>query len=164
MAPQPTKPPQENNPAQPLGWLKPLPAKLKAINSELESNTDIGRWEVECRTHSGKWRRGKEPFLTAELSCQGCGNELSPQRWTLIKDKRGILTSQSRGEGGFQSWYLGQRAALKTELPHLAGGGADLSDLQLKNAPAAVCWKQLWPHCLRWQSYLTSQLKLILWT
>jgi hypothetical protein len=33
---------------------------------------------------------------------------------------------------------LGQRAAFKTELPHLAGGGGDQTELQLKGNTAAT--------------------------
>jgi hypothetical protein len=37
---------------------------------------------------------------------------------------------------------MGQRAALKTEFPHLAGGGADQTELQLKGSAAANWRKQ----------------------
>jgi hypothetical protein len=50
-------------------------------------------------------------------------------------------------------------------LPHLARGGANQTELQLKDNTAAAWWKQqLWPPCMSWQNYLTSQLQLILWT
>jgi hypothetical protein len=37
---------------------------------------------------------------------------------------------------------MGQRAAFKSELPHLAGGGADQIELQLKHNTAAAWLKQ----------------------
>jgi hypothetical protein len=74
-------------------------------------------------------------------------------------------TSQSGAGGGSWSWSLQQSTAFKTELPHFAGEGADQTELQLKCNTAAACWKQqLWPPCMSWQSYFTSQFQLFLWT
>jgi hypothetical protein len=55
-----------------------------------------------------------------------------------IKAKRGKLTFQSRAGDETQRLSLGQRAAFKTEVPHLAGKGADQTKLQL-NTTATAC-------------------------
>jgi hypothetical protein len=50
----------------------------------------------------------------------------------------------------------------KTEL----WGGADQIELVLKGNTASAWWKQqqLWPPCMNWQTYITSQLQLTLGT
>jgi hypothetical protein len=110
--------------------------------------------------------------LSAELSRVGLGVELSMpiSQWCTIKQWRLRMGAgrqaylPSQGKGGSQSWSLGQRAAFTTELPHLAGGGADQTEMQLKGNTAATCRKQLWPPCMSRQPNLTSQLQLTLWT
>jgi hypothetical protein len=70
----------------------------------------------------------------------------------------------NRAGGGFWSWSLGQRAAFKSEFPHLAGGATNQTQLLLKDNTAVPWWKQqLWPPCMSWLSYLTSQFPLLLW-
>jgi hypothetical protein len=60
---------------------------------------------------------------------------------------------------------LGHRAVFKTKLTHLVGGGADKTELQLKNNTAAIWWKQqLWPPCVIWHNYFTPQFQLNWWT
>jgi hypothetical protein len=60
---------------------------------------------------------------------------------------------------------LGHRAVSKTKLPHLAGGGSDKTELQLKDNTAGSWWKQqLWPPCVTWHNYFTSQFQKNWWT
>jgi hypothetical protein len=95
---------------------------------------------------------------------------LAPSRdWEKQKGWVGVgATGQSPKAGQVVdpgSDLLEQKTVFKTELPHLARGGANQTELQLKDNTAAAWWKQqLWPPCMSWQNYLTSQLQLILWT
>jgi hypothetical protein len=151
-------------------------------------------WGVEHWTCPGEWGRDKEVIshcwtvrgvarnqaFSTELSvtyykaakAEG-GNRLNcleepsaPRRYRERHKgcKSRATNSQSRAGGRSQNWSLEQRAAFKTELPHLAKGGAEQTELQLKNNTVVTCWKQSCPPCMSWQSYLTSQLQLILWT
>jgi hypothetical protein len=52
-----------------------------------------------------------------------------------------MVTSQTPKAGQVvdpRADLVGQRATFKTELPHLAGGGADKTELQLKGNEAAT--------------------------
>jgi hypothetical protein len=66
-------PPLENNPVQPLGRLNPPKTKLKAINSEMQSSTNIRGGDG---TLHPLWTRGSQS-LTAELSWVLQGTKLS---------------------------------------------------------------------------------------
>jgi hypothetical protein len=60
---------------------------------------------------------------------------------------------------------LGHKAVFKTKLPYLAGGGVNKTELQLKDNTAASWWKQqVWPPCVIWHNYFTSQFQLNWWT
>jgi hypothetical protein len=163
-------------------WKSPI-EKLKNINSELQSNTDSGggggtlnltqRMGVDqgakLSALNSQWANmyAKQQRLKAGSGWQANLPEepLTPSRdckkhksWERGWGNR--PTPKSRAGDGSWSWTLGQRAAFKTELPHLAGVVADQTELQLKGNAVAAWWKQqLWPLCSdhsAWAGSLTS--------
>jgi hypothetical protein len=84
--------------------------------------------ENEC----GKSNKGRE---------QGCGKKPSSKIGPVIYPWAGLV---------------GVREVLKIELPHLAWGRDDQTELQLQGNAAAAWWKQeLWPPCMNWK-WVTS--------
>jgi hypothetical protein len=122
-----------NSPTYPLGTLLSAapgqieyttPTKLKSIDIELQSNTyrqvRVG-WNA--KPTPGEWGWGEEP--NSQWTKEGKGAKA---------ETRGGATSQPSKAGPVVNpWadLLGLKAILKTELPHLAGRGADPTELQL---------------------------------
>jgi hypothetical protein len=89
-------------------------------------------WNTEPENRGG----ARNQTLSAKLSGNKYGKSKKGWEW-VWGDKPTSRAGQVLDPGAA---LLGQRAVLKTELPHLTGGGANQTELYLEGKASATWW------------------------
>jgi hypothetical protein len=108
--------------------------KTEKHNSKLESNTTSrGGWNTEPALKNGGGQRD-------ELSVPNCQRK-NVDKATKAEGRDGVTSQPPKVGRGVdpRAGLVGQMAVYKTELPHIAEGGADQTELQIKGNAAATC-------------------------